>query len=248
MKNFGIILKDASINLLPRIADKFDDCYVVNYQEKELLKFEKYLKGKNIIHFVNRRGTIRMSKEIYRRFNITTIQYNLPEFVSGYFRKQRIPKVPTIQVDKKTQKRIREYSEFDLKFQWLPEKVLFWHKDFEPYENHPGEYLFKHPNTGVQACITAAEVIKPEHIYVVGLGFYQVGYLYRREVCNDIKTQQKKIKRCHIIEHFEKVLSYYNNIKWTIGTTYRNLKHGDHVEILLYEGPEREKIYRENRK
>lgn len=223
MDNFGVICKGKSLERLTLVSDNFTDCFIVNYFEKELEKFSNIFQSKNIIQFVNRRGTIRMPKRIYEKFNITELQYNLPERIKGQ---------KTELVDKKTKKRLREYSEFNLKLNFLPEELLVWNKFFRPYENYPNEYTFKHPNTGIQACIYAAQIVRPKNLYIIGLDFYQDDYLYRREVCNPLKVQQKKMKRCHMIEHFEFVINSFIDINWFIVTNYKRLKHKDHVKLL----------------
>jgi len=220
---FGVICKGRSLGRLHLVSDGFMTCFIVNHFERELKEFAHLLKEKNIVQFVNRRGTIRMSAETYEQFGIKTVQYNLPELINGH---------PTSEVDKKTKKRLKEYGEFGLKLYYLPQRLLDWNKWFEPFENYPGEYMWKHPNTGIQACIYAAEVIHPKDLYVVGLDFYQDDYLFRRDVCNPLKVQQKKISRVHMIEHFEWVLEMHGDINWHIVTNYKNLKHGEHVRLL----------------
>lgn len=233
--SFGVICKGRSLERLSLISDNFTDCYVVNHCEKELYEFQEIFRGKNIVQFANRRGTVRMSRKTYSDFGITEIQYNMPQFINGWFRKQRIPHMATAQADPKTKKRWKEYcDDYGLALLWLPEEVLFWNKWFESrgVENYHEEYMWKHPNTGVQACIVAAEVIQPEELYVAGLDFYQDDYLYRRGVSLPLARQREKMKRTRMIEHFEEVLGHYSWINWRIVTNFKSLKHGDHVELL----------------
>jgi hypothetical protein len=217
------------------VAGNFDNCYVVNHFEKELSQFRDIFDSMEITQFINRRGTVRMSKQTYEDFGITELQYNMPQFINGWWRKQRIPHMQTLQADKKTKKRWREYcDDYGLVLLWLPDDVLFWNEWFaiRHVENYPGEYMWKHPNTGIQACIVAAETKGSEEIYVVGLDFYQDDYLHRRDVCLPLTRQRAKMKRTRMIEHFEDVLDHYKDIQWHIVTNYKSLRHGDHVELL----------------
>ena len=147
---------------------------------------------------------------------------------------ERMETTPTVLVDKKTNKRLKEYGEYGLRLVYLPEFLLKWNLFFRPYENYPNEYFFKHPNTGVQAVIYAAEIHQPERLFVVGLDFYQDDYLYRRDVSNPLDVQQKKIKRCHMIEHFVDVVKAFPGIEWHIVTNcdFPQLKGDKNVLIL----------------
>lgn len=234
--NFAVLCKGKSLERLHLIADKFDDCFIVNHWENELKEFGHLLKGKRIVQFVNRRGTIRMSKSVYDEYGITQIQYNLPEFISRSVGKNKsvqfLEPQKTAEVDKKTSKRLREYGEFGLNLHYLPPHILAWNEFFDPFVEYKGEYTYKHPNTGVQACIYAADVVEPKNLYVIGLDFYYSDYWKRRTESISLTKQQAKMERCHMVDHFRLVVEYYKDINWNIVTEYKDLVQGYHVTLL----------------
>jgi hypothetical protein len=73
-KNFGLLLKGASLDKLPRYKNYFDQCIVVSDYDDELRVIGDQLLGKKIIHFRNRTMAASLTKDNHIKYNISHVQ------------------------------------------------------------------------------------------------------------------------------------------------------------------------------
>ena len=187
LENFGVILKGASVARLPQVSNKFDHCFMVNNFDKNVNNdHSEYsivapeLKGKQIVHFVNRLSTAPLRPKHYEELGIRNIQFSKAE-LDGLLKGMKV-----------------FYEGCGLTCHLLPEELLGYNDFFQGV----GNYAKKHPNTGVLAIIYAAHMLKPKNLWVVGLDFYQNDYLFRRPWQAPLKQQKAKMDRTNMVEHF----------------------------------------------
>lgn len=157
----GILLRGKSLEKLPQIADKFDDCYIVNTFDQEIDMFEKHIKDKNIIHFVNSMTDVILPAEQYKKFNIDKIHFSFTK--NMYTRKINI-------VDMYRKRGIKEINFLDDKYEKITRGIS---------------------NTGVCCIFYVSEFIKPKRIWVVGLEFYHENYLIKKNLPHQLKKHKK---------------------------------------------------------
>ena len=219
LNNFGVVLKGASVARLPQISDKFDHCYMVNNfdrntnnDDSEYTLVAPLLKGKQIVHFVNRLDTAPLLPEHYEELGIEHIQFTKIE-LDGHLRKVK-----------------RLYDSYGLTCHFLPEELLGYNEYFEG----TGNYTKKHPNTGVLAIIYAAHLLKPKNLWVAGLDFYQNDYLFRRPWIAPLEQQQEKMDRTDMVNHFIDVVKRNSDVNFKMITNAK-LPKLDNLEVILPE-------------
>jgi len=165
MNDFGIILRGKSLDKLPLICEHFNRCWIINSFEN-LHSEIKCLKGKTIGHYCNVLETTVMPEAFY-------VDFNIEEVVISRFTWTRDAR----QARKRYQKQgIKEFS-------LIPQDLSRYTKQFN--RKH-----LKHPSTGVMSIIDAVERLKPKHVWICGLDFYEVDYLYRRDLAKPIEKQR----------------------------------------------------------
>ena len=100
LENFAVILKGASVQRLPNVSQNFDNCFMVNNFDRNIDNDNSEwsivapeLKGKKIVHFVNRLETAPLLPEHYKELNIEHVQFTKSElderlvYMKGYYRK-----------------------------------------------------------------------------------------------------------------------------------------------------------------
>ena len=191
LKDFGVILKGASVARISEVSDNFNHCYMVNNFDRNINNSDSEysivapaLKGKNIAHFVNRLHTAPLLPEHYAELGIENIQFTKCEYDSMISQMKDL------------------YESYGLRCHLLPEELLGYNEFFEG----TGNYAKKHPNTGVLAIIYAAHVLKPKNLWIIGLDFYQNDYLFRRPWQAPLKQQKAKMDRTNMVEHFVNVV------------------------------------------
>jgi len=223
LDNFGVILKGSSVKKIFTIADKFEHCFMVNNfdrninnENSEWQTVSPHLKGKQIVHFVNRLTTAPLLKEHYEELNIKHVQLS----------KTKIDDAIAI---------VKPYYEdCGLKCHFLPEEALKYNDFFDDkYYLKPGDsnYKSKHPNTGVLAIIYAAGLLQPKNIWIAGLDFYQSDYLYRRPWQTPLKGQQAKMKNTDMVNHFADVVRRNPEINFHMVTNAR-LPELNNLEVV----------------
>jgi len=203
LKDFGVILKGASVARIPQVSSNFNHCYMVNNFDRNLdNKDSEYsivapqLKGKSIVHFVNRLATAPLLPEHYKELGITDIQFTKSEY------------------DPMISKMRETYERYGLRCHLLPEELLGYNDFFQG----TGNYAKKHPNTGVLAIIYAAHILKPKNLWVVGLDFYQNDYLFRRPWQPPLEQQQEKMDRTDMVNHFLDVVKRNSDVNFKMIT------------------------------
>ncbi len=210
MKNFGVVLKGSSVARINEVSHMFDDCFIVNNidrninnQESEWSIIAPAVKGKNIVHFVNRLQTAALYPLHYKELGIKEVQFSK----TG--------------LDKHLSQMKPYYESLDLKTNFLPPELLEYNKFFDDkFYLKPGDsdYSKKHPNTGVLAIIYAAHIIKPEFLWVIGLDFYQTDYLFRRPWQSPLKNQRLKMQNTGMQGHFVDIVGKNPTVKFKLIT------------------------------
>lgn len=164
MNDVGILLRGKSLERLALIYHKFDDCYLVNDSGKELNLFGQYLKGKNIVHFVNSgsRSTL-IDKKQYKEYGIDTAQFS---FTKGMVTGTKIDKLTNF------------YASFGVsKTGYIPEK----HR----------KMVESIKNTGVCCIFYVSKIIRPKRIWIAGLDFYHENYLVKENKPHHLPKSKK---------------------------------------------------------
>ena len=212
IKNFGIILKGKSIEKLPLISEKFNDCFIVNNFDKEIEIIGDYLVGKNIVHFSNRSFRTAPLKNInYKRLGINEIQFYKN----------------SILWDKRSLYIIYLYNLLGLSTVFLPKRLLK-----NSASIFGSEYKEKFPSTGLLAIYYALEIIKPKNLYIVGLDFYQSDYLVRREWNTPIEIMRKKMSKTDSSGVVNNWIKNYQKVNFIIGTYFDGFTAYKNLTIL----------------
>ena len=212
IENFGIILKGKSIEKLPLISEKFNDCFIVNNFDKEIEIIGDYLVGKNIVHFTNRSFRTAPLKGInYKRFGIKEIQFYKN----------------SILWDKRSLYIIYLYNLLGLSTVFLPKMLLK-----NSGSIFGSEFEKKFPSTGLLAIYYALEIIKPKNLYIVGLDFYQSDYLIRREWNTPIEIMRKKMSKTDCSGVVNNWIKNYQKVNFIFGTYFDGFKPQKNLKIF----------------
>lgn len=209
IENFGVILKGKSVEKIGMVYENYADCFLVNNFDKEMALLEKYMVNKNVVHFVNRLLTAPLAPENYRKLRIKDIQLTKTSAVGD--------------VDFK--RAILHYRFLGLKTHYLPERLLQYNQAFS------SEYANKYPNTGVLAIIYALDIVRPKHLWIVGLDLYQHDYLFRRSHQSPLHKQREKMKRIDMINVFRNVAQRFSSTKIHLVTYYDGFQESENLVI-----------------
>ena len=210
-KNFGVMLKGKSLEQLPKYANEFKHCFLVNNFDKELSVVGDCLLNKECVQFVNRLHTAYLTAENYKRFNIKDIQ---------------LPKVSSF-ADRALKRVIQHYKSLNLRTHFLPKQLLkFNRQDFGK------EYAKKYPNTGIIAIIYALELLAPKTLWIAGLDFYQSDYLARRAHQNPLDVQQAKMERTNLVQVTSNIFRRYPNTQINMISYFKGFPDVPNVTIL----------------
>ena len=172
--NFAVLLKGSSLEKIPKYYKNFDKCFIVSDYNDELKFVDRFLKGKEVVHFTNRSKQSSLSKENYNKLNIRHIQtgqvFRLNHFrlIQTYFHYRKMM--------------------LNLKIHPLPEKMLRFQSAFGE------EYRLKFPNTGILAIIYTLEIIRPKVLWVFGLDFYSKPYMVEQTQKTGLSLNQQQFK------------------------------------------------------
>ena len=179
-ENFGILLKGKSLRSVTDYHNNFDACFIINNFERELPEFENILKGKEVVHFINRLPTAPMSYSSYLALNIKKIIFMKPFDIFDF-------------------NMLRNY----LLYKVLGKEVFFLPQFIQKQDwGFGNEYKKKFPNAGILSLIYVLEVIKPKNLWIFGLDFYHGDYLKRRQHQNPIELQREKFDRLNLFLSF----------------------------------------------
>jgi len=207
-KNIGIILKGKSIEKIDKVYNKYDHSIFVNNFDLEYKKFRDYFIGKHSIQLVNRLNTAVCKKKVYQDLNIKDVMMCKPKEYN----------------DPKIERLTNKYRKRGLNINYVPKECMTLAKHFGPKD--------KYTNTGILAFVYTIQIVKPKHVWAVGLDFYQSDYLFRRKHQNPLVRQQKKMKDRNTIENFiEHILKPNPDIMFHI-VSYYDWPKLDNVEII----------------
>jgi len=180
VKDFGILLKGQSLELLTKYSHEFQSCFIVSDFDDELHTVSDLLHGKKITHFTNRSKQAQLSRNSYKNLNIKDIQagqvfrwYHFRLIQAALYRLVLNPRI---------------------KFHFLPENLLRLNHEL------PQEYQYKFPNTGILSILFALTIIKPKNLWVFGLDFYEAPYMTKQTQSTNlsIRDQNEKIERLNL--------------------------------------------------
>lgn len=208
LENFGIIFKGKSIEKIPKVYKKYNDCILVNNFDKEYKLLKKYIVRKNSVQMVNALGTaICKPHKIYRAMGITDILLSRPAH------------------DRKTPALMRRYRKIGLNPNPYPKESMRFTMQF-------GNTDIKYWNTGIAAIIYVLDWVKPKHIWLVGLDFYQSDYLCRRPHQAPFELQNRRSTGYGIKESFIKIIVKQNpNTQFHI-VTYQKFPEIANLEVI----------------
>lgn len=221
IENFGVVLKGKSIENLPKISKEFNDCFIVNNNDKELDVVGEHLLGKNIVHFSNESYmTAPLKLENYRKFGIEEIQL----YKSSAWGKAMLYIIYI-------------YQSMGLRTVFMPRHLL----------NVSGklyglEYAKKFPSTGLLAIYYALNIIKPRNLWIIGLDFYQSDYLIRRDHNTPIEIMRQKMKRTDAAGSVNKWIEEYQNVKFNIVSYFDGFKPQKNLTVINYSQQNQESL------
>ena len=213
--NFGLLLKGASLDKLPKYKDCFDKCIIVSDYDDELRVIGEQLIGKEIIHFRNREKGSSLTKENHIKYNIKHVQlgqvfrWNHFELIKSYL----------------------YYQSFflGLNVYFLPERLRVFNDRFG------NEFKLKFPNTGILSIIYTLEIIKPKVLWLFGLDFYVRDYYVEQLKNPDIRPgseRNKKLVRLKMAEYVGELFADYPDTKIMLGTYYEDWPDISNIEFL----------------
>jgi len=210
-RDFGILLKGKSIEVLPRFADRFNVCFVVN-SFQFLDEFMETIRGKRILFYSNRLCGTRMPPEWHKKHGVRDVFLTLTEYHA--------------EGDAASVSNAGHYRKIGVRVHWMPESLL-------PFcERFRGAYATKHPNTGVLALTHAAHVFRPAHLWIAGLDFYATDYWRRRDQCAPLSTQQAKMERVGIPQETFRVIREHPDTMFHIASYYEKWPDIPNLEII----------------
>lgn len=216
IENFGIILKGKSVENLPKVSDKFNDCFIVNNFDPEMEVVGDSLLNKNIVHFVCRTLTTPLKQENYKKLKIEEIQ---------------LTKYSVIR-DRALLYAISHYLSLGLKVVFLPKSIINVSEGF-----FGPKYKNKYPNTGHLAIYYALQIIKPKNLWIIGLDFFKADYLFRRPHMTPILKQRAKMQRIRAVEFLHKCIEKNPNVNFKIVSCFDEFKSLPNLEVLKYAPP-----------
>jgi len=154
INNFGIILKGKSIKKIGAVYENYPYQMIVNNFDLEYKPLKKYLIHKYTVQMTNALKTAICHKNVYRGMGIGKILASRPNHDEN-FRKIRY-----------------RYSRMGMDVYPFPDKSMRLSSVFGNDQ--------KYGMTGIAAVVYVLDIIKPKHLWIVGLDFYQKDYLYRR--------------------------------------------------------------------
>lgn len=180
VKNFGILLKGQSLELLSKYSHEFQSCFIVSDFDDELPSVKDLIQRKKIIHFTNRSKQAQLSRNSYKIYNIKDIQAG-QIFRWCHFRLMQAALY-------------RFMLNPRIKFHFLPEHLLSLNDEL------PLEYQYKFPNTGILSVLFALNIIKPKNLWIFGLDFYEAPYMNIQTQSTNlsIRDQNQKIERLNL--------------------------------------------------
>jgi hypothetical protein len=212
MDCFAVMLKGKSLEQLPKYADVFNDCFLVNNFDKEMELVGDALAGKKCAHFVNRLMTAPLRPENYKRLSITDVQLSrVSAFDDGRLRRRVI----------------RHYKSLGLATHFLPKRLLEFNK-----RDFGREYARKYPNTGVLAIIYALEMLRPKTLWIFGLDFYQSDYLVRRTHQYPIELQRRDMEQTNLVQVTANIFAQYSDVKVKMVSYYKGFPDVPNVEMV----------------
>lgn len=166
LDDFGIICRGKSLERLPEIIDKFNDCFIVNSFNKEFHVFGKYaFLNKKVMQFINADQKSFLKKHIYKTWSIDNA-------LATWTSKHLIPGM-----GKPNAKLAMGVYPKMVKLELLPDKY------------YSVCNIIK--NSGVLLTLVVSEELKPKTLWIVGLDFYAVDYM----VMKRRKFQMENINR-----------------------------------------------------
>lgn len=217
-ENFGLLLKGASLDKLPKYHDRFDECIIVSDYDDELEVFGEFLLNKQITHFTNRSFSSSLKRKNYKKYGIENVQ------LGQVFRWNHYTLIKTF---------IRYQLMFaDLRVTFLPEELLEVNKSFGE------EYALKFPNTGILSVIYVLNIIKPKNLWIFGLDFYAREYAVEQiknpvDENSPLEQRDKKIKRLELVKYTHELLnkkSEETNIN--LVTYYKDWPNSKNIRVL----------------
>jgi len=205
MKNFGILLRGKSLNKLNLISDKFDDCFIVNDFKIEFSFCEKFIKDKNIIHFVNSMRSASLYKNQYEKLGVKNIQFA--------FTKKHLE-------NKHWKKKIKIAEEYYKSIGFKPSYI----------DNKYYEKALKIRNTGMVSILHASEIIKPKNLWIIGLDFYYSNYLVKK----NFSHQLGKSKEINLYGSFIEIVGEHPKINYYLLSNYKKFLKLPNIKIVKH--------------
>jgi len=202
-ENFGLLLKGASLDKLPKYHDRFDECIIVSDYDDEIRVLGDYILGKEITHFTNRTRAASLTRENYLKYKIKTVQ------MGQVFRWNHFVLMQSYLHYKSMMIGLKPY--------FLPEKMRKFNDQFG------NEYRLKFPNTGILSIIYTLEIIKPKTLWLFGLDFYARDYYVEQLKNPDPRPSSErnaKIVRLDLIDHVYELFRDYSKTNIMLASYY----------------------------
>lgn len=210
-ETFGIIFKGKSLEKINKVYQNYDEQLFVNNFDLEFNSLKKYFIEKNkSAQMVNRLETAICKKNTYDSVVIKDIILTKPKEWENEDLKIKQLKI--------------KYSNLGMNVHYPTIENMRFAKEF----GNPTKYA----NTGHLACFYVLDNIKPKHLYLIGLDFYQSDYLFRRKHQNKLINQRAKMKEINAIDNFiELVIKRNPEVMFHI-VTYFNYPKLENLEII----------------
>jgi len=212
--NFAVVLRGQSIEKIDRVYKNYSSCLFVSDLDNEIDKLGKYLVNKNGVQLVNRGITCPWRKENYEKMKVKDVIF--PR-VKGAREKIKGG-------DIKTKKLKSLYKNLNLRIHYLPSFVMkyapFFGKDF------------KFVNTGVLGIVYALTVVRPKHLWIIGLDFYQTDYIVKRKGFSLVKRQERMKEYDVANVLIKKFIEPRKDVQFHIVTYYDGFPKLDNLELL----------------
>ena len=216
-ENFGLLLKGASLDKLPKYYKNFDECMIVSDYDDELEIFGEFLLYKKITHFTNRSFNSSLTRKNYKKYGIKDVQLGQVLRWNHYLL-------------------IKTFISYQLMFAdltvtFLPEELREFNKPFGE------EYALKFPNTGILSIIYVLNIIKPKNLWIFGLDFYARKYAVEQiknpvDENSPLEQREKKIERLELVKFTSELLNKSEETNINLVTYYKDWPNSKNLRVL----------------
>jgi len=204
LSTLAVLCRGSSLSCLDEMHDQFDHCFIVGQFDKALIRLGSFLQGKKIVPIINK-STIQTSKKVCKRFGIRDLQCTFDGWIDRPMSKGR----------RQLFQKIKSSNP------WLTT-----HAAPPGIRERRGDVDWC--TSGIYA-VDLAAFLRPKHIIVVGLDFYEADYFAREKVHVSLKKNRKR--QDEMLQMFDRIAARDSDTKFDIYTKSTHVRPRDNIRI-----------------